>query len=419
MTGYRSIAATLALTLALFAAGCGEDNISGPGEEAETYTDFETRIENNNEFAVSLYGEVTGEKDGNFMISPFSTEVAFAMVYAGARDRTESEIAGVMNFHYPQENGFHPAMRTLQDEILSRGWHEQEFTIRIANGCWIDDHYEVLQAFQDTLTLYYDAEIDTLPLALDPEGSRAVINDWIYDRVRISEAFPPGSIDPSSVLVLANTFTFSAKWMKCFDPDYTWDGQFRLLDGSTVTVPFMHGEDNFDSFDGDGFDALRLPYEGEQVSMLLLLPDAGEFEAFEYGLDPSMIADVYDSLETGFTRVTLPRFSISTDLDLISILYDMGMTSAFGFGADFSGIDGTDDGIPWISTVIHKTRMWVNEHGTGAFAMTGMVMTVGIVPHFDAVRPFIFAIVDEPTGTILFLGRVMEANGGPPPIDLQ
>ena len=92
------------------------------------------------------------------------------------------------------------------------------------------------------------------------------------------------------------------------------------------------------------------------------------------------------------------------------------MPSVFHPGADLSGIDGVDDGVPWVSSVIHKTEMWVNEHGTGAYAMTGMVLTVGIVPYFGADRPFIFAIVDEPTGTIMFIGRVMEANGGPPPM---
>ena len=149
--------------------------------------------------------------------------------------------------------------------------------------------------------------------------------------------------------------------------------------------------------------------------MLILLPDEGNFEAFEAGLDASLLVSLYDSLESGFTHVTLPRWTISTELDLSAMLWAMGMESAFEPGADFSGIDGTDDGSPWISTVVHKTRMWVNEHGTGAYAFTGMVLTVGIVPHFDVVRPFIFAIVDEPTSTIMFIGRVMEANGGPAP----
>jgi serpin B len=217
-------------------------------------------------------------------------------------------------------------------------------------------------------------------------------------------------------MVLANTFCFQAKWLNCFDTDYTYDGHFHLLDGSTVTVPFMHGEDGFETYDGDGFGVLRLPYEGGLVSMLILLPDEGNFESFEAGLDASMLVSLYDSLEMGLTVVSLPRWTISTDLNLSEILFDMGMHTAFQQGADFSGIDGVDDGTPWISTVIHKTEMWVNEHGTGAFAMTGMVLTLGVHPYFLADRPFIFAIVDEPTGTIMFIGRVMEANGGPPPI---
>ncbi|MCK4550070.1 MAG: serpin family protein, partial [Candidatus Krumholzibacteria bacterium] len=333
--------------------------------------------------------------------------------------QTEIEIADVMNFHYPQANGFHGAMSALNDELCGRaeGW----FTLKIANGCWIDNGYEVLQSFHDTLSFYYGVEMDTLDFAGAPEDSRSIINDWVYEETDhwIEDAFPSGSINSSTVMVLANTFCFEAKWLNCFDPDYTYNGNFYLLDGSPVTVPFMHGEALFETYDGDGYGVLKLPYEGEFVSMLILLPDEGNFESFEAGLDGSFLISLYDSLETGFTHVSLPRWTISTDLDLSRILYEMGMHTAFQPGADFSGIDGVDDGIPWISSVVHKTVMWVNEHGTGAYAMTGMVLTVGIVPVFDANRPFIFAIVDEPTGTIMFIGRVMEANGGPPPFIFQ
>jgi serpin B len=397
--------------------GCG-DEPSGPvRDDNDKFTDLNTRISRNNEFALDLYKKVTEDTLDNFMISPHSTEVAFAMLYAGARGLTEIEIADVMDFHFPQENGFHGAMSLLNDELCGRDtdW----FAIKIANGCWMDRSYDVLQSFQDTLSYYYGVEMDTLDFQFQPEQSRSIINDWVYEETDhwIDDAFPAGSITPATMMVLANTFCFQAKWLKCFDPDYTYDSSFWLLDGSTVTVPFMIGEDHFETFDGDGFDVLKLPYEGELVSMLILLPDEGNFEAFEAGLEGSFLVSLYDSLESGFTHVKLPRWSISTDLNLSQILYDMGMRTAFQAGeADFSGIDGTDDGSPWISTVIHKTEMWVNEHGTGAYAMTGMVLTVGIVPHFDAIRPFIFAIVDEPTGTIMFIGRVLEANGGPPPI---
>ena len=409
----------LLMSMVIFQQGCGEDQGTGlVGDDIEhTFTDLETRIARNNEFALDLYKKVAKDSDGNFMISPHSTEVAFAMLYAGARGDTELEIADVMNFHYPQENGFHEAMSLLNDELCGRD--TDEFTIKIANGCWIDKSFTVLQSFKDTLQYYYDTEMDTLDFMSDPEGSRTIINDWVYEKTDywIDDAFPYGSIDHLTCLVLANTFCFEAKWLKCFNPDYTYSENFHLLDGSTVTVPFMHGEDHLESYDGEGYDVLKLPYEGELVSMLILLPEEGNFESFEQGLDASLVISLYDSLETGFTHVMLPRFTISTDLELSRILEEMGMSSAFYAGADFSGIDGIDDGLPWISTVVHKTEMYVNEHGTGAFAMSGMVLTLGTVPHFKAVRPFIFAIVDEPTGTVMFIGRVMEANGAISPFE--
>jgi serpin B len=395
---------------AFLLAGCS-DEPSGPvKDDNDEFTDLGTRIERNNDFALELYRAVAGDTLDNFMISPHSTEVCFAMVYAGARGMTEIEIADVMNFHYPQENGFHPAMKALNDELCGRAgdW----FEIQVANGCWIDNRYNVLQSFQDTLAIYYNAELDTVDFSGDPEGARTEINDWIYENTdhKIADAFPPESISPMTMMVLANTFSFFAKWLNCFDPAYTWDGTFHLLDGSTVTVPIMSGEGHFETFDGDGYSVIRLPYEGDLVSMLIMLPDEGNFESFEADLEGSFLISLYDSLENGYTCLSLPRWTITTELSLRGILQDMGMTTSFYPGTDFSGIDGTDDGQPWIDTVIHKTHMFVNEYGTGAWAATGMVLTVGIVPHFDAVRPFIFAIVDEPTGTIMFMGRVMEAN---------
>jgi serpin B len=415
---YRRVLAPFVLIplICVFLAGCSEEATAPADDEPEeTYTDFATRIRRNNDFALEFYAAVAEAEDGNFMISPHSTEVAFAMVYAGARGQTEREIADVMNFQYPQENGFHDAMSLLNETLCGRDG--DEFLIKIANACWTGYGFEILQSFEDTLTYYYEAEMDSLNFAGDPEGSRGIINDWVYDKTDhwISDAFPPGSIDPLTVMVLANTFCFQAKWLKCFDQDYTYDGTFHCLDGSTVTVPLMQGEDHFETYDGEGFGVLRLPYEGDLVSMLILLPDDGNFEAFEESLDADLLVSLYDSLQTGFTHVTLPRWTISTDLDLGQMLSEMGMPSAFLPGADFSGIDGSDDGSPWISFVVHKTTMWVNEHGTGAYAMTGMGLTIGIVPVFDVVRPFIFAIVDEPTGTIMFIGRVTAANGGPAP----
>lgn len=413
--------ALLLVTVLILPQGCNRDTITSTvdGNGPPSFTDMQTRILRNNLFAMDFYEKVAEDTIGNFMISPYSTSVAFAMLYKGARGQTSIDISETMHFNYPPENGFDAAMKLLNSTLCGRD--TDEFTLKMANGCWIDRSYQVLQVFQDGLVFYYDTELDTLDFAGDPEGSRAIINDWIYEESDhwLMDAFPPDAINQDSRLVLSNTFCFQAKWFKCFDPDFTYNGQFELLDGSTVTVPFMHGEDTFQTFDGEGFDALKLSYEGELVSMLLLLPDEGNFESFEAGLESSFLISLYDSLETGFTHVKLPRWHINTELDLSKMLTEMGMGRAFGPGAEFWGIDGTDDGEPWISTVVHKTHMWVNEHGTGAYATTGIVLTVGIVPHFDAVRPFIFAIVDEPTGTIMFMGRVMEANGSFPPFGYQ
>jgi serpin B len=393
--------------------GCSEDKVTAPQEEIEETTDLVTRVERTNDFAVDLYLAVR-ETRGNLILSPHSTSVAFAMLYAGARGLTEIEISDVMRFHYPQENGFHPAMSLLNEQICSRGQSNPgEFRIWLANGCWIDREYPVLQSYKDTLTCYYDAEIDTVDFLNDPGQARDIINDWIYDKTdhMMQDAVPEGVINPLTVMVLSNVFCFEAKWLKCFDTNCTYNKPFHLLDGSTKTVLTMHGEHYFDFYDGDGYKAVRLPYEGDSVSMLLLLPDEGCFTAFEDTLSSDLITSVRSSLVNQWVLIGLPRFHIETELYLNEVLKSMGMTSSFDPGADFSGIDGIEDGEPWISHVHHKTLMYLNEYGTYMYSTTGIYLTVGVHPEFRANRPFIFAVIDEPTGAILFIGRVLDANG--------
>jgi serpin B len=403
---FKDVALIAAVLVGL--AGCGDDvNIvpEGPGSDASPT--LELRVQRNNDFAFKLYGELVSSPD-NLLISPHSIAVTFGMAYAGARGATEREIADVLCFNYPQA-GFHSVLKDLNDLLSNR----QGLDLRIANGCWGREGEVYLQPFLDTLSVGYGANIEYLDFVNLPEEARAVINAWVEDRTEglVSDLLPPDAIDALTYLVLANSVYFKADWLSQFDPAYTHTGTFTLVDGSQVSVPLMRGEQTFPYYEGDGYRAVELPYQGEAISMLAVLPDEGRFQEFEASFDVAVLDAIADRLEDTYITITLPKFSFFSEFDLIPTLQAMGMTGAFRSGADFSGMDGTKDGQPWISVVAHKAFISVDEYGTLAAAGTGMVLTKGMHDSFDAERPFIFAIRDIETGTILFLGRVTDPSG--------
>jgi serpin B len=399
--------------LCLFAAliaftACSEDEITnvadGGGDGPAT---LESRIERNNDFAFKLYGELK-DSDDNLIVSPHSISTCFGMAYAGARGNTEKEIADVLCFNYPQA-GFHTVLKSLNDELNSR----PDVDLRIANGCWGRDGLLYEQAYLDTLSECYDASIDYLDFVGDPEGSRQIINQWVKDNTAgyIDELLPPNCIDDMTYLVLANTVYFMAEWLHQFRPDHTYSTQFTRLDDSQVTIQLMQGEMVMPFYVGNGFKAMAMPYKGEQVSMVLLLPNEGLYGDFENAFSAAGLDTIVDNLSDTYIRFSIPKFGFYSDFNLNETLQDMGIVDAFSAGvADFSGMDGTDDGVPWIGQVVHKAYITIDEYGTIAAAGTGMVLTLSSHPGLRAVRPFIFVIMDNPTGTILFMGRVLDPS---------
>ena len=394
------------LAVLFFHAACTEDEIASVEDNGgDGPATMLTRIERNNEFAFKLFNELK-ESDDNLIVSPHSISTCFGMAYAGARGDTEKEIADVLCFNYPQ-GGFHTVLSALNDELNSR----PDVDLRIANGSWGRDGLLYLQAYLDTLSECYGAAIEYLDFVSEPEVSRQIINQWVEDNTDglITELLPPDCIDSNTYLVLANTVYFMAEWLHQFDPAYTYASSFTQLDHSTVTVDFMRGETTLPYFEGNGFKAMAMPYKGEQISMLLLLPDEGSYSSFENTLTAASLDTIASNLNDTYVTMTIPKFGFYSDFDLVETLQDMGIVDAFTPGAaDFSGMDGTHDGVPWIDLVAHKAYITIDEYGTIASAGTGMVMTLGVHPSFNAVRPFIFVIRDNPTGTILFMGRVLD-----------
>lgn len=399
--------------LVLVLSGCSDDKITNTrNERNDGPATLASRIERNNEFAVGLLQKLASSDD-NLIVSPHSIATCFGMAYAGARGTTERQIADVLNFNYPPA-GFHSALHGLNDLLTIRPGVD----LRIGNACWWQrgTHWE--QAFMDTLAGCYDAELDSLNFAGDPAGARGIINQWAEDHTAglLTDLLPPSAIDASTVLVLANTIYFVAEWLWPFDPDYTHTSPFLKLDASEVNVPFMMGEAHIPYLDGGDYVAIEMPYKEEQASMIFILPDTGCYEAFEDTFTVTTFNHIADELSGGYNQCVilhLPKFGFYSRFDLNQTLKEMGLTDAFIPGAaDFSGMDGTDDGSPWLDFVLHKAYLMINEYGTLAFAGTAMGFSIGICESFYAGRPFIFAIQDTQTGTILFMGRVLDPSVG-------
>ena len=371
-------------------------------------------VEGNSAFAFELYQALKG-KEGNLFYSPYSISLALAMTYAGARGETAEQMAETLHFVLDQD-GLHPAFNWLDAELASRGEgaqgkDDEGFRLNIANAIWGEKDYAFLPDFLDVLAENYGAGLRVMDFITRAEESRLAINEWVSDQTegRIKDLIPPGAIDAATRLVLANAIYFNAAWENRFDKDMTANGPFYLLDGGQVTVPMMKQTESFGYTEGEGYQAVELLYDGEELSMVILLPASGNFQAFEEGLQFQQIADIMSGLQPSAVSLTMPRFEFDSEFSLKDTLTGMGMQDAFSGAADFSGMTGNRE--LFISDVIHKAFVSVDEAGTEAAAATAVIMPTAAPPEpsvdVTADRPFIFLIRDVETGTILFVGRVL------------
>lgn len=377
--------------------------------------DLEELVAGNTAFALDLYRRVRRGSE-NLFFSPLSVSVALAMAYAGAEGETESEMRDALHFTLPEER-LHRAFNYLDLELSRRGQGAAGhagggFQLRVVNATWGQVDYSFLGGYLDVLAANYGSGLRLLDFLGDSEGSRGTINEWVAAETagRIQNLLPQGSIVPETRLVLTNAVYFSAAWAEPFAKELTRDGEFRRLDGSTVVVPFMSHRWGFPYARGDGYLAVELPYDGGELSMVLVAPDEGRFAEFEDALSSEKLGEVVASLRRADVQVTLPKFGCESQFDLVEPLSDLGMPQAFQpYVANFSGIDGTRD--LYVSGVLHKSFLAVDEAGTEAAAATAVIIGIVSVPEpatFD--RPFIYLIRDIPTGAVIFLGRMLDPS---------
>ncbi|MGZ0747631.1 serpin family protein [Haloparvum sp. AD34] len=374
-------------------------------------------------FALDLHRQLADTQGGNTFLSPYSISVALAMTYAGARGDTETELRETLR--YTLGEAVHDAFAEVDDALDERETttdpmaDEEDaevdaFRLAVANAVWGQEGYPFSEAYLDLLAEQYDGGFREADFAEDPESERERINEWVADETngRIEELLPPGSVGPDTVLALTNAIYFMAGWHHQFDPENTTQESVTALDGSTATVPMMAQSLETDYADLPRAQAIELPYTGEDVSMVLMLPDAGEFEAFERDLDASTLFGIFEALGRAEGDLRLPRFEYGFDAKLSKPLAELGMPNAFTPDADFSGMVAGDDG-PWIDEVYHQSFVSVDEEGTEAAASTAVLTLESMPPEsFDLTfdRPFLFCIRDKPTDTVLFLGRVTDVG---------
>jgi len=375
--------------------------------------EVESLVDGNSAFAFDLYQQLVNNDD-NLFYSPYSISIALAMTYAGARGETAQEMADTLHFYLSQDN-LHSALNWLDIELAKRGEgaegkDDEGFRLNIVNAIWGQENYHFMDDFLDVLAENYGAGLRILDFINSTEQSRKTINEWVSQQTeeRIEELIPQGLIDAATRLVLTNAIYFNAAWMYPFDEKNTVDGDFNLLNGDTVTVPMMNQSELLNHMKGENYQVVEMPYDGNELSMLLIMPGEGSFTSFEQSLDNELITNIISELGNKQVVLSMPKFEFRSELDLTQILPAMGMPTAFSGMADFSGMTGNQD--LFISDVIHEAFVSVDEAGTEAAAATAVIMKLTAAQEMVTMsldNPFIFLIRDIKTGTVLFVGRVL------------
>lgn len=384
------------------------------GAFADTPPTTNTVTQGNTGFALDLL-RLESAKPGNVFFSPYSISAALAMTYAGARGQTATEMARALHFTLPPAQ-LHPAFGALArrfDDIAAR----TNVALTVANSLWYQQDYHLTADFIDLNREYYRAEVQALDFSGAPEAACQKINSWVARKTQDRIQNLIAQVPRSTRLVLCNAIYFKGTWTNPFDPRRTHPQPFYVKPDQPLSVPLMSEETSVRSHATDDAELFTLPYAGGDISMTIVLPKATDgLAALEKEIDAEKLRDwiaATDAAPLGRARVLLPKFKLNLRLELNADLKSMGMPTAFEAGAaDFSGMDGRHD--LFIGDVIHQAYVDVNEQGTEAAAATAVTMRAMAVhappAEFRVDHPFLFLIRDNQTGTILFLGRVVDPS---------
>jgi serpin B len=381
---------------------------NGIFKRADRKTDVAAVVKGNDQFAFDLYARLR-DKPGNLFFSPQSISTALAMTYAGARSETADEMARTLHFTLPNER-LHPAFHALIEELNGAG-KKRGYQLSVANALWGQKGYHFRKDFLELTRKNYGAGLREVDFAGNTEAARQTINAWVEKETnnKIKDLLQSGVLDSLTRLVLTNAIYFKGDWDRQFHKDATRKEPFHVSSDDKVITPMMHDTGKFQYFEGESLQVLGLAYKGKELSMVVLLPKKRDgLPELEKTLTAGKIAELLPKLREQEVMVSLPKFKTTCEFGLKDTLAVMGMPAAFSqTKADFSGMDGSRE--LYITAVVHKAYVDVNEEGTEAAAATGVVVGLRAAPAhpvFRADHPFVFAIRDNRSGSILFLGRV-------------
>lgn len=369
----------------------------------------------NNQFATNLLHAFSADNEysnKNLFYSPYSIFSALSLIREGSRNKTAEEMSSVLSL--PEGNlvirdGFLSLMNGL--EANSNG-----LTLDNANALWIENEYPLLLEYTNMAEKYYEAKISNLDFNNSPKESMEIINGWVKEKThnKIKEIIQPDMLSPQTKFLLTNAIYFNGSWETQFNNQETSDEIFNSNPETKIPIKMMTKtgvQSRFNYYEDDNLQVIELPYakdSGKNLSMIILLPKSFDLLTAQAALDSQNFSAIRKNLQKTAVDIYIPKFTLSENYDLNSILSSLGMSSAFSYSADFSGMDGTN--LLNINKVIHKSYVDVNEHGTEASALTAIII-VGSMdenrPTFKADHPFIFIIQDKDSGAILFIGRIM------------
>ncbi|MCI0637573.1 MAG: serpin family protein [Gemmataceae bacterium] len=370
--------------------------------------DVKTLAQSNNAFALHLYSKLA-DAQGNLFFSPYSISNALAMTYAGAKNNTAHEMKTAL--HFPWEGPrFHQAFGDLIKDLQKNP--KQKYKLQIANRLWGQKDYGFLPDFLKIGQSSFGAGLEEVDFVADTEAARKTINAWVEKETqdKIKELLKPGILTSDSRLVLTNAIYFKAAWLRPFSDKNTKPQAFQVSPDNVARVPMMHQTWRTNFLDGGTFSAVELPYEGYELSMIVLLPKKVDgLPELEKQMTPANLDKWIGKLGDRIVTLALPKFKVIAEFMLKDALGAMGMKDAFTKNADFSGMTSREK--LFISHVVHKAFVDVNEAGTEAAASTAVVMEPTLsAPQpatFVADHPFVFLIRERATGSILFMGRVV------------
>lgn len=369
--------------------------------------------DNNTRFTLELFQRL-GKDGENLAFSPSSIETAFAVALSGARGDTANEIARVFHTSPGGEDRF---ILELEEQLSLLG-KKGDLQVSTANGLWIATTLPIIRDFIELAKTKFHAEVRPGDFQNAAETVRQEINAWVLKKTqeKIPDLIAPGMLDAATSLVIVNALYFKGDWQAEFKKESTYIGDFLNGRGKTLQVPLMPQLGYFNYSDSNEAQLLELPYKGDDISMLVLLPKSRDgLKRLEESLTETSLASMINTLNSKEVSVTLPKFKMRNSMRLADVLQSLGIKTAFVFKqADFSGIEATKS--VFISEVIHQAFIQTDEKGTEAAAATAIVMESGSMRQqeqpviFNADHPFLFFLRETKTGGILLMGRVADPS---------